>query len=455
MIRKPKLVVEISARDGLSRQLGTITARARRSLGGLARAARGIGLSLGAGVAAAGAGAFLAYRQIRLFTDEADQLAKDARRLDVPIGFLQEFGYVAERSGIQAESFAKATKKFVRNLGDLAAGTGSLSTLLRAVAPDLAEVLTATADPAKAFEIMLDALRALPTSAQRSSLAVAAFGRAGQDMLTIVEQTPEALARLLDAYRAYGNQIDMHTGRQAENFNDTIEDAFLALKSLRTEIATELLPLLTPLARGFANALSEHRADIAYKISDGIKGLAEWVASTDWRAVGADLQGVASGLSAIASAMGSMLRFTGRVSEWLGDALPAATAAAFFALKRHPVAAIVLGTVAALQSLERALTADFGGRAAGDVVYQGRQDALASSLARRDAIEASNERSNASAWQYLTQAGATTRTGGEMRGEVLIRVENTSDSPTRVNTKSRSPGLSLPMAQTGVRGVGR
>ncbi|MCP5006340.1 MAG: hypothetical protein GY941_20740, partial [Planctomycetes bacterium] len=198
----------------------------------------------GIGITSAGAAAYAVVNKFNRLTGEIDLLAKSARRLDFPIEEYQEWGFVAEQSGVNQGVFNSSLKAFTKRLGEAKNGTGALTTFLNKSNPALLEQLKTTDNVNDSLGIFIDELRNAKTAQDRAALASAGFSRAGMDMINITHSTTDAVQALKDEMRANGLVTDEQAA-SAEAYEDAVNSMGKSFDSLARNVLIPLAPILT------------------------------------------------------------------------------------------------------------------------------------------------------------------------------------------------------------------
>lgn len=250
-----------------------------RAVGKLTRALR-TGLKIG--FLAAAAGAFVFYRVLTKITSKMDELAKTSRRLEFDIEALQEWGFVAEQSGMESDKFREALTKMVKNVGDAKAGIGTLTTFLKKNDPALLKQLKTTKDSSEAFELIIDKMRRIKDPMLRGALAQGAFGRAGMKLINVAKLSQKEIEALREEMRKNG-VVSLETAKKAEAFNDAMNSFKLAIQGALFEAIGPLLPELKDVVRDMREWIVENKDLIKSKVVAFIKGVIERVkAFRDW-----------------------------------------------------------------------------------------------------------------------------------------------------------------------------
>lgn len=120
-----------------------------------------------------------------------------------------------------------------------------------------------------------DRFAEMDDGAQKTALAVALFGRAGAELIPLLNSGSAGLDEMDAMARKLGLTISSDTAKQAELFNDTLELVQTGLQGIATRVAAEMLPSLTNLASAFLGAMTEgdRLKNIAGILSTALKAL--------------------------------------------------------------------------------------------------------------------------------------------------------------------------------------
>lgn len=193
-----------------------------------------------AAVSAAGAAALTGITVA--VANSADELAKFADQMDIPVESLQEWQYAAERMGVSQSTFNSSLSAFSRRLADARDGTGALHSRLKETNPELLEQLTHARDTNEALSLYMRAMEGAADQTERNGMAAAAFSRAGMDMSRMVRDGADEIDRLRERARELGFILSDETARQGEQFADQMLDMRKSMLGLRNIIGGALMP---------------------------------------------------------------------------------------------------------------------------------------------------------------------------------------------------------------------
>lgn len=212
-----------NASQGLAGKLGSIGISAGTLKAGLAGAAAAIGTGL----------VTLAGKGVDAFTDLAEQIMTVQRVSGASAEDASRLVAVADDLGVSVDKVAGGVFNLGKNidklpgLGVALAQDANGATSLTATLVNVADAYVATADPAK-----------------RAQLLTAAFGKAGRDLIPIVERGGQGIKDMYAAADAGGlimSQADLDTARTfsltMDQLSDTIQAGLVA-------VGRELVPVL-------------------------------------------------------------------------------------------------------------------------------------------------------------------------------------------------------------------
>lgn len=200
-----------------------------------------------------------------------DEAAKTGRQIGITAETLQELRFAADRQGVSSETLTKSLQLLNRNVGDVQAGQGTLTTMLKRTNPALLKQLLNVENNEQAFELMINAISNAPNQLQKVSLASAAFGRSGQEMLKLLEAGPDGMMKLREEARKLGGIISNEAAISMEKFIDVQTNMKFALQGLKTTIGVELIPIIQKATENITKWILENRDLIKIKVSEYIQ----------------------------------------------------------------------------------------------------------------------------------------------------------------------------------------
>lgn len=247
----PEIKVKIDAdTTGLTKGLAAATEKLTK-FGKVAGAA--------IGVAVVGAAAGLAALT-KAAIDNADELSKVSQKMGITVEALSRLQYAAKLSGVELSGLQTGMNALARNM---AAGSEAFTQLGVAITNSdgtLRSSVSVIGDIADRFAGMED-------GATKTALALGIFGRAGADLIPLLNGGSAGLAAMAQEADNVGATISGTTAKAAERFNDTLSKIEATMGGVVNKVMVAALPALQSLADTLA---SPEFASAAAALATGI-----------------------------------------------------------------------------------------------------------------------------------------------------------------------------------------
>ena len=172
--------------------------------------------------------------------DQASALQDASQKLNVGVEALQKYRHAAEQLGSSSNTLDRSLLFLNKTIGKAMLGSEGAAKALADVGLSADEL----AGDDKALLKVVDALGQLPNRFQQSAAATALFGKAGQDMLLVVDAGSEGLAKIGDELQRIGGVA----GASAVAKLDTVGEKIAELQKVGQATSTDLLGVLAPVA---------------------------------------------------------------------------------------------------------------------------------------------------------------------------------------------------------------
>lgn len=210
--------------------------------GAMAKMQKAAGLAAGA-LAAIGVGlsvsAFSGW--IRSAIDAADAMSKLSQKTGVAVKDVAGLQLAYQQSGLGADMFEKTMARMSRTMAEGNKAFAAMGVQVRDTSGQLRPMKDVLGDVADKFSGYED-------GAAKAALAQEIFGKAGADMIPLLNSGSEALAEMDEWAQKLGLTLDDETATKAEEFNDTLDLMGMGLSGVGRQIAAQMLPTLTSLA---------------------------------------------------------------------------------------------------------------------------------------------------------------------------------------------------------------
>ncbi len=245
-VRAGRAYVEVGADDTkLQAALKRVRARLRSVGAGAA--------SIGARVTAAGAALAAPFAgAVKVFASAGDQLDKMSKRTGVSVEALSELSFAAEQSGADLATLEKGVRTMQRSVNDLGRG---LSTQTEAF-DDLSLSFRDLEDlsPEEQFKLVADRLSEVEGASKRAALAQQIFGRAGTQLLPLMQDGAEGIEALQQEARDLGLTISTDTATAAADLTDKMNILRKVLRVVAINVGAAIAPAVARATVGFTGA---------------------------------------------------------------------------------------------------------------------------------------------------------------------------------------------------------
>ena len=258
-----KMEIVLAAKDTTARSFSSV----EKKISGLKSSVLSLNGLLGAGAAAAGIGYF-----IKKNLEAADAIAKTADSIGITTTSLQQYNFMAERSGVSADQLNQGFGAFAKRIGELRAGTGALNTYLDKTNKTLKAQLVATHSTDEALNIFLNSLAGVKDQSDKAALSAAAFSRtAGIKLTNLVKGGAESIAGMKKEFKDLGLAIDEKFLRQSEEAVDQFTNLEFVIKSKLMQTVVQFTPEITKVTKAMVDWVTQNEDMLKQNLPKYIK----------------------------------------------------------------------------------------------------------------------------------------------------------------------------------------
>lgn len=302
------------------------------------------------GVAAAGAGLAVAAL-VKRSIDAADQSAKMAQKIGISVEALSGYKFAADQAGVSVEQLQTGLVRLSRSAADAAGGLKQQQAVFRALGISVTDASGKLRSTEALFGDVAEAFSKMEDSAGKTALATRVFGRAGADLIPLLNSGRAGLAAYADEAERLGLIMSTDTAKAAETFNDNLSKLMDSVGGLGYALASEFLPALVDATNAMVEWVKQIRE------SGALQRAIDWIKAF----IGVlDELAVFIATKMVAGALLSFIGSIGALTKAIGAARVAATGwAAVQAALAGPIGLVAAGVavaVTAIYSLSRAET---------------------------------------------------------------------------------------------------
>jgi hypothetical protein len=237
--------LEVQMLANLARLQGDMTS-AKRMVGGamkgiessVAMAKRALG-ALGIGIGLIGFG-----RMIKGAIDAQDELSKLSQKINVSVETLAGLRHAADLAGVSGEALTKGFKTLSSQMFDASMGLAESKRNFAALGVQVKNTDGTLKDTQAVMLAVADKFAKMNDGAAKSALAVKLFGKAGLDMIPMLNSGSAAIAEMIAEGQRL-NPVTTESARQAEIFNDNMKRLSGSISAVGISILNDLLPQLS------------------------------------------------------------------------------------------------------------------------------------------------------------------------------------------------------------------
>jgi hypothetical protein len=266
------IVIDLLLKSG---SFETDTKRAAKNLDDLNKQAKIVGAAIG-GAFVAGTAA-LAYF-VKQSIDTMDEMSKLAQSTGTTVEAISSLAYAADLSGVSNQDLGSALSKLTKNMSDAAKGTGEAQAGFKALGISVTDANGNLKSSDAVLSEIADKFAGYKDGAEKTALAVNLFGRAGAQLIPLLNSGADGLAEMEAEAKRLGIAFDKDAAEAAEKFNDSLTRLNAVKKGFIDQVTAAALPAM--------NAFTQALIDATTK-SDGLgestgklvhnSGLTDWV----------------------------------------------------------------------------------------------------------------------------------------------------------------------------------
>jgi len=193
-------------------------------------------------ISLAGAGGFGFL--IKSSMDSIDKISKLSRTLGISVADLRKLEYAADLSGLSVDTVARAVRNLNRVMVDFQGGTGDAKDAFDALGITSDDLNAVMGDQFKVLELLADRFDNVENSAVRSSIAQDLFGGRASEMLLVLEEGADGIARISNEAERFGLVMSAEAAKGVEDANDSFTRLFALFKGLRDSVVSFLAPAI-------------------------------------------------------------------------------------------------------------------------------------------------------------------------------------------------------------------
>lgn len=191
------------------------------------------------------------YELVNTTTEAAVHATRLGQQLGISGDAVQEFGYAAKVSGVDAEQLNIGMGKLAKGLyAAKEKGTGPLVDAFGKLGLSMNDPAIKSGDLGQSIEVIADKFSKMPDGADKAALAMELFGKSGKQLIPFLDQGKSGIEALRAEAEALGLVIDGPTREKFEAFERDQRRLGAVWDGIKNQLATALLPAFKDMAEG-------------------------------------------------------------------------------------------------------------------------------------------------------------------------------------------------------------
>jgi len=252
---------------------------------------KGIGVALGAAMAAIGTAAVVAGKALVDMTVNtaayADEMLTQSSVTGMSVERLQAYSYAADLVDVSMETLTGSMAKNVKSMSNAAGGSEKFAEAYDRLGVSVTNADGTLRDSEDVYWDAIDALGQVSNETERDALAMQLFGKSAQDLNPLIDKGSEGIAALTDEAKRMGAVLSEDTIEKFGTFDDSVQRLKQGAAAAQRVMGMVLLPQLQTLADDgvsligdFTSGLAEAGGDfdkITVVLSETVGGIANTI----------------------------------------------------------------------------------------------------------------------------------------------------------------------------------
>ncbi|RZJ01814.1 MAG: hypothetical protein EON90_02055 [Brevundimonas sp.] len=248
---------------------------AQNGLARFASVAKQGALAIGTAMVAAGGALAIAMKGV---VDEADRMSKLSQSLGIPIDQLSKLKYAASLADVDLDALEKSVRRLSASMMEAGqSATGAAAKAFQMLGVSVKDVEGKMRPATEVIEDISARFARMPNGVEKTALAMKLFGKAGADMIPLLNEGKDGLAEMYREAEELGIVLDTQTGKAAEDFNDNLTRLGVVKDGIVTKITTGMLPALAGLTGSLVEVAKN--SDMLRRVGAALGGVLQFLAT--------------------------------------------------------------------------------------------------------------------------------------------------------------------------------
>ena len=191
---------------------------------------------------------------IKETAEYGDEVDKMSQKLGLSTDAYQEWDYVLSLAGTEMSSMSTGLKTLTNKLDDAKNGSASAQAMFAQLGLSMDDIANMSRE--EAFEAVIYGFQGMADSTERAALANDLFGKSGQELAPLFNQTREETEKQIEAARKYGMVMSKDAVEASAEFQDSLETMQRTMNGFKRNMVSGFLPSVSSAMDGFTAILA-------------------------------------------------------------------------------------------------------------------------------------------------------------------------------------------------------
>lgn len=210
--------------------------------------------AVGAAIGVVGAATVAASKKFYDFSkdvaERGNEIDKMSQKLGLSTEAYQRWDYVLSQADVDINSMQTGLKTLTNKLDDAKNGGTAAQGMFQKLGISMQDINSMSRE--QIFEATIKGFQGMADSTERAALANDLFGKSGQNLTPLFNETAESTEALLEKAEKYGMVMSQDAVNASAAFMDSLDTLSKTAEGLKNRLMAEFLPALTEVTDGLA-----------------------------------------------------------------------------------------------------------------------------------------------------------------------------------------------------------
>ena len=237
---------------------------------------KAVGAAMATAVAAIGTAAVATGKKLWDMASETaqagDEIDKTSQKLGMSAEAYQEWDYVLGQAGVDITSMTTGLKTMTNQIDDAKNGSEKAQERFKKLGISMSDLQSMSREDV--FAAVVKGFQGMADTTERAALANDIFGKSGQNLTPLFNETTESTEELMKAAHDLGFVMSDEAVKASADFQDSLDTLKRTFSGVKNNLVGELLPGFSQVMYGLSDMLVGGK-DAKEKIQNGVSEIVE------------------------------------------------------------------------------------------------------------------------------------------------------------------------------------